>query len=144
MNSHIDEFTLLSASWVIRARWREIQRFLRKFQKMKCIHDKQFWVFYFPKQKICNQKCGKLDLERMAILEIIVLKRVSAIHFLYFQRHTITENVWRQKKEIFMNFKERIPSLVHLSCKHELICLVYEGERPNVSFYESLGYFLYW
>ena len=27
----IDEFTLLNASWVIRARWREIQRFVRKF-----------------------------------------------------------------------------------------------------------------
>ena len=26
------------------------------------------------------------------------------------------------------NSKERIPSLVHLSCELELICLVYEGE----------------
>ena len=32
------------------------------------------------------------------------------------------------KKAIFRNSKERIPSLVHLSCEHELICLVYEGE----------------
>ena len=39
--SHITiyEFTLLSASWVIRARWREIQRFVRKFKTMKSIHD---------------------------------------------------------------------------------------------------------
>ena len=33
-----------------------------------------------------------------------------------------------KKKAIFRNSKERIPSLVHLSCEHELICLVYEGE----------------
>ena len=32
------------------------------------------------------------------------------------------------KKAIFRNSKERIPSLVHLSCEHELNCLVYEGE----------------
>ena len=78
----IDEFTLLSASWVIRARWREIQRFVRKFKMMKSIHDMQFWVFYFPKKKICTQGCGKINLERMAIVEIILLKTVSAILFL--------------------------------------------------------------
>ena len=32
------------------------------------------------------------------------------------------------EKAIFSNSKERIPSLVHLSCEHELICMVYEGE----------------
>ena len=32
------------------------------------------------------------------------------------------------KKAMFRNSKERIPSLGHLSCEHELICLVYEGE----------------
>ena len=42
----------------------------------------QFWVFYIPKQKICAQNCGRINLERMAIVEIILLKRVSAIHFL--------------------------------------------------------------
>ena len=44
--------------------------------KMERIHDMQFWVFYFPKQKICAQRCSKINLERMAILEIILLKRV--------------------------------------------------------------------
>ena len=47
----IDEFTLLSASWVIRARWREIQRFVRKFKTMKSIHDMQFWVFIFQNRR---------------------------------------------------------------------------------------------
>ena len=46
------------------------------------IHDVQFRVFYFPKQKICAQMCGRINLERMAIKEIILLTRVSAIHFL--------------------------------------------------------------
>ena len=48
---------------------------------MKSIHDMQFWVFYFPKQKICAQRCGRINLERMAIVETILLKRVSAITF---------------------------------------------------------------
>ena len=52
----MDEFTLLSASWVIRARWRESKRFVWKFETMKSIHDVQFcFFFYFPKQKICSQ-----------------------------------------------------------------------------------------
>ena len=54
----------------------------RKVKTMKSIHDMQFWVFYFPKQKICAQRCGRINLERMAIEEIILLTRVSAIHFL--------------------------------------------------------------
>ena len=32
------------------------------------------------------------------------------------------------KKAIFSNSKEWIPSLVLLSCEHELICLVYERD----------------
>ena len=39
-------------------------------------------VFYLPKQKICTQRCGRIKLERMAILEIILLNKISAIHFL--------------------------------------------------------------
>ena len=76
----IDEFTLLSASWVIRARWRGIQRFLWKFKMMKSVHNMQFW--FFPNQKICAQSCGRIKLERMAIVEIILLNKASAIHFL--------------------------------------------------------------
>ena len=41
---------------------------------MKSIHDMQVWVFYFPKQKICAQRCGRISLERMAIVEIMLLK----------------------------------------------------------------------
>ena len=66
---------------------------------MKSIRDMQFWVFYFPKRKICAQRCSGINLERMAIVEIILLKGVSAIHFQQFQRHKITEDVWRQKKQ---------------------------------------------
>ena len=71
-NCRIDQFTLLSASWVIRARWEEIQRFAWKFKTMKSIHDMEFFIifFIFPKQKICAQKCGRRKVERMAILEI--------------------------------------------------------------------------
>ena len=54
----------------------------RKFKTMKSIHEMQFWVFYFPTQKIYHERCVRMYLERMAIVEIILLKRVSAIHFL--------------------------------------------------------------
>ena len=60
----------------------EIQRFVRKFKTMKSVHNMQFWVFCFPKQKICAQRCGRINLERMDVVDIILLKRVSAIHFL--------------------------------------------------------------
>ena len=48
----IDEFMLLSASWEIRTRWREIQRFVWKFKTRKSIHDIEFWGF------LCTQTCG--------------------------------------------------------------------------------------
>ena len=34
----IDEFTLLIASWVIRATWREIQRFVWQFKVKYTVH----------------------------------------------------------------------------------------------------------
>ena len=45
----IDEFAFLSASWVIRARWREIQRFVWKFKTMKSVHD--FGFYYFQNRR---------------------------------------------------------------------------------------------
>ena len=53
----------------------------KEVQNDQSIHDTQFWVFYFPKHNICAQRCGRINLERMAIVEIVFLKRVSAIHF---------------------------------------------------------------
>ena len=78
---YMDKFKLLSASWVIRAKWRarEIPRFVRKFET---IRDVQFWVFDFAKQRICAQSCGRIHLERMATVTIILLGRVSAVHLL--------------------------------------------------------------
>ena len=45
--------------------------------------------------------------------------------------HTFPVNVWRQKEE-FRNSKERMPSLVPVSCENELICLFYEGESTSI------------
>ena len=56
------------------------------------------------------------------------IKKSLCHTFPVFQRHKRTENVWRAKKAILRNSKKLIPSLVYLSCEHELICLVYEGE----------------
>ena len=74
---------LLSASWVIRARWREIQRFVSEFKTIKRIHDMECWFFLFIFQ---NRRYGlKHTAEeslRMSIVEIILLNKVSATHFL--------------------------------------------------------------
>ena len=61
----IDESTLLSASWVIRARWREIQRFVWSSKRRKVFMICNFVLFNFPKQKICAQRCGRIKLERL-------------------------------------------------------------------------------
>ena len=42
---------------------------------MKSVHNMQFWVFCFPKQKICAQRCGRINLERMDVVDIILLTR---------------------------------------------------------------------
>ena len=36
-----------------------------EFKTMKSIHDMQFFLFYFPKQKIGAQRCGSIKLERL-------------------------------------------------------------------------------
>ena len=46
----IDEFTLLIASWVIRATWREIQRFVWKFKAKHTVHDSTLKTFTFINQ----------------------------------------------------------------------------------------------
>ena len=38
-----------------------------KFKTMKSIHDVQFWVFHFPRQKICAHRGGRIKLEKMVI-----------------------------------------------------------------------------
>ena len=50
---------------------------------MKSIHDMQFWAFLFPRtEEICAERCDRIKLERMSTVEIIILNKVSAIHFL--------------------------------------------------------------
>ena len=73
---------------------------------MKSIHDMQFGYCYFRKQKICVQRCGRIKLERMAIVEIILLKKVSAIHLCDSKGTKLHRMYGDQKKAIFRNSKE--------------------------------------
>ena len=66
---------------------------------MKSIRDMQFWVFYFLKQKICAQRCGRINFERMAIVEIILLKRVSAIYISCNSKGTKLQGMYGDKKK---------------------------------------------
>ena len=90
---------------------------------MKSIHVMQFWFFDFSKQKICTQRCGRIFLERMAIVKIILLKEFLP-YISCDTKGTKLQRMYRDKKKQYLG----IPSLVHFSCDHELICLVYEGE----------------
>ena len=47
----INEFTLLIASWVIRARWREIQRFVRKLIQNDEKYSPHALLFFFFQNK---------------------------------------------------------------------------------------------
>ena len=74
---------------------------------MESIHDMQLWVFFiFPKQKIFAQRCGRgrIKLERMAIVEFILLIKLIKQGFCHtfpvIPKAQITENVWRQKSNI--------------------------------------------
>ena len=62
--------------------WREIQRSVGKFKTMKSIHDQYAILGFFIFQNRRYAFKGRINLERMSIAEIILLKRVSAIHFL--------------------------------------------------------------
>ena len=64
----------------------------------------------------------------MAIVEIIVLNKVSAIHFCNISKG-IAESVWKQEKQYLGIPKNRYQvQLNYLSCKLERFCMVHEGE----------------
>ena len=50
---------------------------MERNSKVSSIHEMPFWVFLFLKQKICAQRFGRINLERIAILEIIILYMTS-------------------------------------------------------------------
>lgn len=114
---YMDEFKLLSASWVIRARWREIQRFVRKFKTMTSIHDMQFWDFLFSKTEDIRSKVRQNKFGENGYCRNYFINKSFC--------HTFPVIPKAQNCRECME-----TSLVHmhLSCEHELICLVYEGE----------------
>ena len=94
---------------------------------MKSIHDTQFLGFLFSKtedmrSKVRQNKFGENGYCRHYFIKESFLPYISCN-----SKGTKLECIGT-KKAIFRNSIERIPSLVHLSCEHELICLVYDGE----------------
>ena len=59
----MEEFTLIVASWVIRAIWREIQRFVLEFKASLFFRDSYIWCFLFEKSNLRVQRNSTLNLE---------------------------------------------------------------------------------
>ena len=109
----------MNASWVIRARWREIQRFVRKFKTLKSIHDMQFWVFLFFKTEDIRSRLRQNKFEENGYCRNYFIKNSFCLTFPVIPKAQNYRECMETKKAIFRNSKEGIPSLVHLSCKHD-------------------------
>ena len=59
----IEEFTLIVAAWVIRARWREIRRFVSEFKASCFFLNSCIWCFLFKKGNLRVQSNNTLNLE---------------------------------------------------------------------------------
>ena len=91
---------------------REIQRPVRKF-----------------KTEDMRSKCGRSKFEHNDYCRKYFIKKSFCHTFPVISKAQDYGKCMETKKAIFRNSKERIPSLVHLSCERELTCLVYEGEN---------------
>ena len=58
-----EEFTLIIASWVRRARWREIRRFVLEFKASYFFLNSYIWCFLFEKGNLRVQRNNTLNLE---------------------------------------------------------------------------------
>ena len=86
-----------------------------------------FGFFYFPKEDM-RSKVQQNKFEENGFCRNYFIKKSFCHTFPVIPKAHNYRECMETRKAIFRNSKERIPSLVHLSCEHELICLVYEGE----------------
>ena len=96
---------------------------------MKSIHDMQFWVFLFSKTEDMGSKVRENKFGEDCYCRNYFIKKSFCHTFPVIPKAQNYGECMQTKKAIFTNSKERIPSLVHLSCELEVICLVYEGEN---------------
>ena len=72
-----EEFTLIVASWIIRARWREIRRFVLEFKARYFFLNSHIWCFLFEKSNLRVQRNDTLKLECKEVRD-----QFFPIHFL--------------------------------------------------------------
>ena len=95
---------------------------------MKTIHNMQFCVFLFSRTEYKRSKVLQIKFVENGYCRNYFIKKSFCHTFPVIAKAQNYRECMETKKAIFRNFKEQIPSLFHISCEHELICLVYEGE----------------
>ena len=100
----------------------------KKFQTMKSIHDMQFWVFLFSKTEDIPLKVRQNKFGKNGCCRNYFIKKSFCHRFPVIPKAQNYRECMETKKAIFRYSKERIPSVLHIRCDHELISLVYEVE----------------
>ena len=95
---------------------------------MKSIHDMQFLGFLFSKTEDMRSKVRQNKFGENGYCRNYFNNKSFCHTFPLFPKAQNYRECMETKKAVFRNSKERISSPVHLSCEHELLCLVYEGE----------------
>ena len=89
---------------------------------MKSVHDEQFWAgFLFSKTEDMRSKVRQNELGENGYCRKYFIQSSFWRTFPVIPKAQNYKECMETKKAIFRNSKERIPSLVHVSC-------VYEGE----------------
>ena len=81
-NTPIEESTLKVASWVIRARWREIRRFVLEFKARYFFPNSYIRWFLFEKSNLRVQRNNTLNLECKEVRDQFLENLDFPIHFL--------------------------------------------------------------
>ena len=75
-------FTFIDESWVIRARWREIRRFVLEFKASYFFLNSYIWRFLFAKSYLRVQRNNTLNLECKEVRDQFLENLDFPIHFL--------------------------------------------------------------
>ena len=94
---------------------------------MKSVHNLKFWGFLFSKTEDMRSKVRQNKFGENGCCRHFFIKKFLP-YICFNSKAQNYRECMETKKAIFRNSKQRTPSLVCLSCEHELICLVYEGE----------------
>ena len=91
---------------LIRARWKEIQRFVWKFKTMKNIHDMQLWGFLFPRTEDMGSKVQQNKVGENGYCRNYFIKQSFYHTFHVIPKAQNYRECMETKKAIFRNSKE--------------------------------------